>query len=255
MSSADQNPDQEFADAFIACDSISKMFGEFTALDDISVEIASGEIVCIVGPSGGGKSTFLRVLNALEPIDRGQIVIDGIRLPGSREDVENVRREVGMVFQQFNLFDHMSIRENVTFAPRMSRGMSTEEANELAESLLQRVGIVEQIEKFPNHLSGGQQQRVAIARALAMQPKAMLFDEPTSALDPEMVVEVLDVMRELAKSGMTMIIVTHEMGFAKEAANRIMFMSHGRIQVDVDTEVFFSQTENSELQRFLMNIL
>ena len=255
MSSADQNPDQEFADAFIICDGVSKKFGEFTALDDISVEIASDEIVCIVGPSGGGKSTFLRVLNALESIDRGQIVIDGIRLPGSREAVENVRREVGMVFQQFNLFDHMSIRENVTFAPRMSRGMSTEEANELAERLLRRVGIVEQIEKFPSHLSGGQQQRVAIARALAMQPKAMLFDEPTSALDPEMVVEVLDVMRELAKSGMTMIIVTHEMGFAKEAANRIMFMSHGRIQVDVDTELFFSQTENSELQRFMMNIL
>ena len=255
MSSANQNPDQEFADPFITCDCVSKKFGEFTALDDISVEIASEEIVCIVGPSGGGKSTFLRVLNALESIDRGQIVIDGIRLPGSREAVENVRREVGMVFQQFNLFDHMSIRENVTFAPRMSRRMSTEEANELAENLLRRVGIVEQIEKFPSHLSGGQQQRVAIARALAMQPKAMLFDEPTSALDPEMVVEVLDVMRELAKSGMTMIIVTHEMGFAKEAANRIMFMSHGRIQVDVDTDVFFSQTENSELQRFLMNIL
>ena len=255
MSSTDQNPDQEIADAFITCDSVSKKFGEFTALDDISVEIASEEIVCIVGPSGGGKSTFLRVLNALESIDRGHIVIDGIRLPGSREAVENVRREVGMVFQQFNLFDHMSIRENVTFAPRMSRGMSTEEANELAENLLRRVGIVEQIEKFPSHLSGGQQQRVAIARALAMQPKAMLFDEPTSALDPEMVAEVLDVMRELAKSGMTMIIVTHEMGFAKEAANRIMFMSHGRIQVDVGSEVFFSQTENSELQRFLMNIL
>ena len=219
------------------------------------MEIASEDIVCIVGPSGGGKSTFLRVLNALESIDHGQIVIDGIRLPGSREAVENVRREVGMVFQQFNLFDHMSIRENVTFAPRMSRGMSTEEANELAENLLRRVGIVEQIEKFPNHLSGGQQQRVAIARALAMQPKAMLFDEPTSALDPEMVAEVLDVMRELAKSGMTMIIVTHEMGFAKEAANRIMFMSQGRIQVDVGSEMFFSQTENSELQRFLMNIL
>ena len=211
--------------------------------------------MCIVGPSGGGKSTFLRVLNALESIDAGRIVIDGIELPGSRQDVENIRREVGMVFQQFNLFEHMSVRENVTFAPRMARRLEPDAANDLAEKLLKRVGIEEQIDKFPNHLSGGQQQRAAIARALAMQPKAMLFDEPTSALDPEMVVEVLDVMRELSTSGMTMIIVTHEMGFAKEVADRMLFMSHGQLLVDVGTQEFFGHTENAELKRFMSNIL
>ncbi len=243
------------SDAFISCRNISKLFGSFKALDDVSIEIEQGEIVCIVGPSGGGKSTFLRVLNALESIDDGEIIVNNIHLPGSRQDVEEVRREVGMVFQQFNLFEHMSIRENVTFAPRVSRGMDQREADELAESLLKRVGIVEQIEKYPNHLSGGQQQRVAIARALAMKPQAMLFDEPTSALDPEMVVEVLDVMKELAQSGMTMIIVTHEMGFAKEAANRMLYMAHGRFLVDESTDRFFQSGGNLELERFLSNIL
>ena len=240
---------------FINCEHVIKTFGDFTALNDISTSITAGEIICIVGPSGGGKSTFLRVLNALESIDSGRIEIDGINLPGSREDVENIRREVGMVFQQYNLFEHMSIRENVTFAPRMSKRLESDEANDLAEKLLKRVGIEEQIEKYPNHLSGGQQQRVAIARALAMQPKAMLFDEPTSALDPEMVSEVLDVMRELATSGMTMIIVTHEMGFAKEVANRMMFMSGGQLTVDATTEEFFNQPDNHELVKFLSNIL
>ena len=224
-------------------------------MDDVSIDVDQGEIVCIVGPSGGGKSTFLRVLNALEPIDSGELRIDQIKLPGSRKDVEDVRREVGMVFQQFNLFEHMSILENVTFAPRMSRKMPTEEANLLAEKLLHRVGIAEQIAKFPNHLSGGQQQRVAIARALAMQPKAMLFDEPTSALDPEMVVEVLDVIRELAESGMTMLIVTHEMGFAKEVSDRMLFVSGGRIVVDKDTQFFFRESGNAELDNFLSKIL
>ena len=241
--------------AFISCRNISKYFGAFKALDDVTIDIQKGEIVCIIGPSGSGKSTFLRVLNALESIDDGEIVINNIHLPGSRQNVENVRREVGMVFQQFNLFEHMSIRENVTFAPRVSRAMGHHEANELAEYLLKRVGIVDQIEKYPNHLSGGQQQRVAIARALAMKPQAMLFDEPTSALDPEMVIEVLDVIRELANSGMTMIIVTHELGFAKEIANRMLFMADGRILVDVVTEQFFDGGNNPELTKFLSNIL
>ena len=240
---------------FISCSDVCKSFGEFTALRDISIEIQKGEVICVVGPSGGGKSTFLRVLNALESIDSGEITVDRIRLPGSAADVENIRREVGMVFQQFNLFEHMSIRENVTFAPRMSRKISLDEANQLAERLLARVGMEEQIDKFPNHLSGGQQQRAAIARALAMRPKTMLFDEPTSALDPEMVAEVLDVMRELATEGMTMIIVTHEMGFAKEVADRMVFMADGRIAADETTERFFTASNNPELEQFLSNIL
>ena len=241
--------------AFISCRNVSKFFGAFKALDDVTIDIQKGEIVCIIGPSGSGKSTFLRVLNALESIDGGEIVVNDIHLPGSRQNVENIRREVGMVFQQFNLFEHMSIRENVTFAPRVSRAMRHHKANELAEYLLKRVGIVDQIEKYPNHLSGGQQQRVAIARALAMKPQAMLFDEPTSALDPEMVIEVLDVIRELANSGMTMIIVTHELGFAKEIANRMLFMADGRILVDVVTEQFFDGGSSPELTKFLSNIL
>ncbi len=247
--------DQHKSGAFISCRNVSKFFGSFKALDQISIDIQSGEIVCVVGPSGSGKSTFLRVLNALESVDEGNILINNVHLPGTRQDVENVRREVGMVFQQFNLFEHMSIRENVTFAPRVSRGLTRDEADHLAENLLSRVGIVEQIEKFPNHLSGGQQQRVAIARALAMKPQAMLFDEPTSALDPEMVIEVLDVMRELAHTGMTMIIVTHEMGFAKEVANRMLFMADGKVLVDVATEQFFDGGKNQELEQFLANIL
>ena len=242
-------------DSFIKCKRVYKSFGNFKALEDISIEVMQGEIVCIIGPSGGGKSTFLRVLNALESIDSGSIFVDGIELPGNQQDVENIRREVGMVFQQFNLFEHMSIRENVTFAPRMVRKLSQAEANALAEQLLARVGIEEQIEKFPNHLSGGQKQRVAIARALAMRPKAMLFDEPTSALDPEMVVEVLDVLRELANEGMTMIIVTHELGFAKEVADRMIFMAGGRIAVDTDTENFFLGAGNAQLEIFLSNIV
>ncbi len=250
-----ENTERSSEDVFIRCRGVTKTFGDFKALDDVSIDIGQGEVICVVGPSGGGKSTFLRVLNALEPIDSGQIVIDQIALPGARQDVENVRREVGMVFQQFNLFEHMSILDNVTFAPRMSRKMSVEQANHLAESLLKRVGIAEQMAKYPNHLSGGQQQRVAIARALAMQPKAMLFDEPTSALDPEMVVEVLDVMRELAQSGMTMLIVTHEMGFAREVADRILFMSGGRIVVDADTRDFFRNPDNAELEQFLSKII
>ena len=249
------NTNDTVQNAFIHCRGVSKSFGSFKALDNISIDIEQGEVVCIVGPSGGGKSTFLRVLNALESIDSGQIQVDQIKLPGSRKDVEDIRREVGMVFQQFNLFEHMSILENVTFAPRMTRKMTEADANQMAQRLLTRVGIAEQIAKYPNHLSGGQQQRVAIARALAMQPKAMLFDEPTSALDPEMVAEVLDVIRELAASGMTMLIVTHEMGFAKEVSDRMLYMAGGRIVVDSDTQNFFASTDSPDLKQFLSKIL
>ncbi len=246
---------QTETELFISCRNVSKSFGGFKALDDVTIDIGKGEVVCIVGPSGGGKSTFLRTLNALETIDEGEIVVNDIHLPGSRREVEEIRREVGMVFQQFNLFEHLSIRENVTFAPKVSRRIDPREVDAFAENLLRRVGIVEQIEKFPNHLSGGQQQRVAIARALAMKPQAMLFDEPTSALDPEMVIEVLDVMKELAHSGMTMIIVTHEMGFAKEAASRMLFMAEGKFLVDEAKDGFFDGNSNPELTGFLSNIL
>ena len=240
---------------FIVCRNVSKSFGDFLALDSVSVEIDAGDIVCIIGPSGGGKSTFLRTINALEAFDDGQIVVDGTELPGSWNDVENIRREVGMVFQQFNLFEHMSIRDNVSFAPKVARGLDENEANRLAESLLARVGIAEQIDKFPNHLSGGQQQRVAIARALAMQPKAMLFDEPTSALDPEMVKEVLDVMQQLARDGMTMMIVSHEMGFARAAADRVVFMDHGQIVEQGTPEQIFDAPKEERTRKFLQHIL
>ena len=245
----------ESSTRFIDCEDVHKSFGSFKALNGVSTKINAGEIVCILGPSGGGKSTFLRVLNALESIDRGSIVIDGKTLPGKREVIESVRREVGMVFQQFNLFSHMSIRDNVSYAPIKARKMKKSAAYELTEQLLKRVGIEEQINKFPNQLSGGQQQRVAIARALAMEPKAMLFDEPTSALDPEMVRDVLDVVRELAQSGMTMLIVTHEMGFAREVSNRMMFMAQGQLLVDTSPDEFFDSPSHDQLIRFLSKIV
>jgi len=245
----------ESSTRFIDCEDVHKSFGSFKALNGVSTKINAGEIVCILGPSGGGKSTFLRVLNALESIDQGSIVIDGKTLPGKREVIESVRREVGMVFQQFNLFSHMSIRDNVSYAPIKARKMNKSAAYELTERLLKRVGIEEQINKFPNQLSGGQQQRVAIARALAMEPKAMLFDEPTSALDPEMVRDVLDVVRELAQSGMTMLIVTHEMGFAREVSNRMMFMAQGQLLVDTSPDEFFDHPPHDQLIRFLSKIV
>lgn len=245
----------ESSTCFIDCEDVHKSFGSFKALNGVSAQINAGEIVCILGPSGGGKSTFLRVLNALESIDQGSIVIDGKTLPGKREVIESIRREVGMVFQQFNLFAHMSIRDNVSYAPIKARKMEKSAAYELTERLLKRVGIEEQINKYPNQLSGGQQQRVAIARALAMEPKAMLFDEPTSALDPEMVRDVLDVVRELAQSGMTMLIVTHEMGFAREVSNRMMFMANGQLLVDTSPDEFFDSPPHDQLVRFLSKIV
>jgi ABC-type polar amino acid transport system ATPase subunit len=242
-------------EAVIVCQEVRKSFGPFEALRAVSLSIGRGEVVCIVGPSGGGKSTFLRTLNGLETIDGGRIVIDGTELPGSRRDIRNVRREVGMVFQSFNLFPHMTIRRNLTLAPRRARGISVKDANERAEALLARVRIGDQIDKFPAQLSGGQQQRVAIARALAMEPRILLFDEPTSALDPEMVQEVLQVMRELAHTGITMVVFTHEMGFAREVADRVVFMVEGTIGAIAPPRRFFEGREDPRLSSFLSKVL
>jgi len=239
----------------VTCTNVCKRYGAFVALRDVNLEVSKGEVVCIVGPSGGGKSTFLRTINGLESIDSGTICFDGITIPGPARNVGLIRREAGMVFQSFNLFPHMTVRKNLILAPVRARGLSHAEANERAERLLKRVGIANQIDKYPDQLSGGQQQRVAIARALAMEPKVMLFDEPTSALDPEMVKEVLEVVRELAGSGMTMIIVTHEMGFAREISSRVVFMVEGLIAVDATPEQFFNATSEPRLQSFLSKVL
>ena len=239
----------------ITCTNVCKRYGSFVALKDVSLEVSKGEVVCIVGPSGGGKSTFLRTINGLETIDSGTICFDGVTIPGPARNVGLIRREAGMVFQSFNLFPHMTVRKNLILAPVRARGLSHAEANERAERLLKRVGIASQIDKYPDQLSGGQQQRVAIARALAMEPKVMLFDEPTSALDPEMVKEVLEVVRELAGSGMTMIIVTHEMGFAREISSRVVFMVEGSIAVDAPPEQFFNAPSEPRLGSFLSKVL
>jgi len=220
----------------------------------VSLSVEVGEVVCIVGPSGSGKSTFLRLLNALEPLDGGTIRVADISLPGSPRDVLQIRRTTGMVFQSFNLFPHLTVRRNLTLAPMQNRGMSKDNANELAERLLARVHIGEQIDKYPGQLSGGQQQRVAIARALAMEPAVLIFDEPTSALDPEMVNEVLQVMRELAHTGITMLIVTHEMGFAREVADRIVFMADGSIVCDLPPDRFFDDRTEPRVRSFLANV-
>jgi ABC-type polar amino acid transport system ATPase subunit len=239
----------------VRCVDVTKRFGQFEALCKISAQIRAGEVVCIVGPSGGGKSTFLRTLNGLERIDGGEIQVLDVRLPAGKREIEHLRREVGMVFQNFNLFLHMSVRANLTLAPMTALGLSKAEANERAERLLTRVGIEEQIDKYPGQLSGGQQQRVAIARALAMEPKIMLFDEPTSALDPEMVKEVLDVIRALAESGMTMLVVTHEMGFAREVADRVLFIADGQILVAAPPADFFGRPVDERQAAFLSKIL
>ena len=246
--------DQELA-PIVTCTNVCKRYGSFVALKDVNLEVSKGEVVCIVGPSGGGKSTFLRTINGLESIDSGTIRFDGITIPGPARNVGLIRREAGMVFQSFNLFPHMTVRKNLILAPVRARGLSRAEANERAERLLKRVGIASQIDKYPDQLSGGQQQRVAIARALAMEPKVMLFDEPTSALDPEMVKEVLEVVRELAGSGMTMIIVTHEMGFAREISSRVVFMVEGSIAVDAPPEQFFGAPSEPRLKSFLSKVL
>ena len=234
---------------------VNKHFGEYHALRDINLEVPAGQVVVILGPSGSGKSTLCRTINRLETIDDGQIRIDGELLPEEGKDLAKLRAEVGMVFQQFNLFSHMTIRDNVTLAPTKVRKVSKEEARKTAEKLLDRVGIAAQADKYPAQLSGGQQQRVAIARALAMDPKVMLFDEPTSALDPEMINEVLDVMTDLAKGGMTMVVVTHEMSFARRVADRILFMADGAIVEDADPETFFTNPQSDRAKDFLAKIV
>ena len=239
----------------IVCEGVKKWFGDFQALKGITTTVKEQEVVVVIGPSGSGKSTFIRTLNRLEVHQEGTIIIDGIELTNDLKNIEKIRSEVGMVFQQFNLFPHLSVLQNVTLAPIWVRKKPKAEAEELAMSLLERVGIPEQAEKFPGQLSGGQQQRVAIARSLAMEPRIMLFDEPTSALDPEMIKEVLDVMKELALSGMTMIVVTHEMGFAKEVADRVLFFDYGLVVEEGTPEHFFTNPQHDRTKLFLSQIL
>lgn len=234
---------------------IWKFFGSFTALNDISLEIIPGEKLVIIGPSGSGKSTLLRSINRLETIDRGRIIVDGLDINSPENDINTIRQELGMVFQNFNLFPHKTVLQNITMAPIQLRKLPIHEAEEQALQLLKKVGLSDKINVYPSYLSGGQQQRVAIARALAMHPKIMLFDEPTSALDPEMVTEVLEVMKTLAEEGMTMIVVTHEMGFAREVADRIIFMDKGQIVETGTPEIIFTSPQHPRLQQFLKQIL
>jgi len=242
-------------DALVVLDHVDKWFGELHVLQDINLSIKRGEVVVVIGPSGSGKSTLCRAINRLETIDKGTISLDGQPLPAEGKALAKLRAEVGMVFQSFNLFAHKTILENVTLGPIKVRKQKKSAAEQRAKELLERVGVAHQSGKYPAQLSGGQQQRVAIARSLAMDPKVMLFDEPTSALDPEMINEVLDVMIQLAKSGMTMIVVTHEMGFARRAANRVVFMSDGEILEDATPEEFFNHPKTDRAKDFLGKIL
>ena len=238
----------------IGARNVAKRFGDFYALRDVSASFIEGQVTAIIGPSGSGKSTFLRTLNRLETHDSGEIVIDGITLNDNLKNLDAIRREVGMVFQSFNLFSHLTILRNVSLAPMRVRNMKKEEAEARALALLERVGLKNQAHKYPVQLSGGQQQRVAIARALAMDPKVLLFDEPTSALDPEMVNEVLAVMRELAHTGITMLVVTHEMGFAREVADRVIFFDEGCILEDTTPQAFFTNPDHERAQAFLSQV-
>ncbi|HEY9646749.1 MAG TPA: amino acid ABC transporter ATP-binding protein [Chroococcidiopsis sp.] len=240
----------------IIAENVEKWYdNNFHVLRGVSLTVQKGEVVVVMGPSGSGKSTFIRTFNALETYQKGRIIIDGIHLSHDLKNIDAIRREVGMVFQQFNLFPHLTVLQNVTLAPIWVRRWTKARAEEVALQLLERVGILEQAKKFPGQLSGGQQQRVAIARALAMQPKIMLFDEPTSALDPEMVREVLDVMRTLANSGMTMVVVTHEVGFAREVADRVVLMADGLLVEEGKPEEFFTNPKEERTQKFLSQIL
>jgi general L-amino acid transport system ATP-binding protein len=239
----------------IVCDGVKKWFGDFQVLTGVTTTVKEREVVVVIGPSGSGKSTFIRCINRLEAHQEGSIMVDGIELTNDLRNIEKIRSEVGMVFQQFNLFPHLTVMDNITLAPLWVRKQPKGESDQIAVELLERVGIPEQADKYPGQLSGGQQQRVAIARALAMRPKIMLFDEPTSALDPEMIKEVLDVMKELAQSGMTMIVVTHEMGFAREVADRVLFFDGGNIVEDGTPEHFFTNPPHDRTKLFLSQIL
>ena len=242
-------------DALIVLESVNKWFGPLHVLDDVNLSVARGEVVVVIGPSGSGKSTLCRAINRLEPINSGTITFDGQPLPAEGRALARLRSEVGMVFQSFNLFAHKTILQNVMIGPLKVRREKSVEVRRRAMALLERVGIANQAEKYPAQLSGGQQQRVAIARALAMQPKALLFDEPTSALDPEMVGEVLDVMTSLAREGMTMVVVTHEMGFARHAANRVVFMADGQLVEQAPPAEFFASPKSDRAKDFLSKIL
>jgi general L-amino acid transport system ATP-binding protein len=247
--------DQREEQSIVICRDVHKWYGDFYCLKGISMEVKLTEVIVIFGPSGSGKSTFIRTINRLEEHQQGDIIVDGIELGHDVRDIEKIRMETGMVFQQFNLFPHLSVMQNITLAPMRVRKWSKEKSEEIAMQLLERVGIPEQAQKYPAQLSGGQQQRVAMARALAMQPKVMLFDEPTSALDPEMIKEVLDVMVELAESGMTMLVVTHEMGFARGVADRMFFFDEGMIVESGTPEQIFNNPQEDRTKLFLSQIL
>jgi glutamate transport system ATP-binding protein len=243
------------ASPLLQMERVNKYFGELHVLKDIDLSVDAGEVVVVVGPSGSGKSTLCRTINRLEPIDSGTIRLDGRPLPTEGRELARLRSTVGMVFQQFNLFAHMRVLDNVTLGPVKVRGQSKQQAERRAREVLARVGVEDQAHKLPAQLSGGQQQRVAIARALAMDPKLLLFDEPTSALDPEMIKEVLDVMRDLATAGMTMMVISHEMGFARSAANRVVFMDNGRILEAAPPEEFFANPRTERAKDFLSKII
>ena len=242
-------------EVLIKVENLQKHFGENKVLDGISTEIHKGEVVAIIGPSGSGKSTFLRSLNLLEVPTGGKILFENVDITDPKVDIDRHRQKIGMVFQQFNLFPHKTVKENIMLAPVTLKLMTPEEASQRAEELLKRVGLPDKADAYPGSLSGGQKQRIAIARALAMNPDVMLFDEPTSALDPEMVGEVLEIMRELAQSGMTMVVVTHEMGFAREVASRVLFINEGNIQEDAPPQEFFACPKNPRLREFLSKLL
>ena len=239
----------------IICDGVKKWFGDFQALRGVTTNVGEGEVVVVIGPSGSGKSTWIRCINRLEVHQEGRIIVDGVELSSDVRNIEKIRSEVGMVFQQFNLFPHLTVLQNLTLAQTWVRKRTKTEAENKAFELLERVGIREQASKFPGQLSGGQQQRVALARSLAMDPRIMLFDEPTSALDPEMIKEVLDAMKELAQSGMTMMVVTHEMGFAREVADRVIFFDQGQVIEEGTPEHFFTDPQHDRTKLFLSQIL